>query len=89
MNHSFKSLRRVWFREEISIFFYSKKFAGNFRKLLLRACNLSEAGDFFFIYVQHLRNKVLTVNGIPRCSCNKLINSIIHGIIPHSYVYCK
>lgn len=48
MNHSFRSLRRVWFREEISIFFYGKKFAGNFRKLLLRACNLSEAGDFFF-----------------------------------------
>lgn len=29
------------------------------------------------------------MNGIPRWSCNKLINGTIHGIIPHSYVYYK
>lgn len=86
MNHSSKSLRSILFQEEICNFFfspsYSNKFTENFRRLLQRLVSTLKL-ETVFIYVQRLRNKV-SVNGIPGYSCNKVINSIIHGIIPHS-----
>lgn len=87
MIHSSKSLKSILFQEEICNFFpsssYSNKFTENFRRLLQRLVSTLKL-ETVFIYIQHLRNKVSTVNGIPGCSCNKVINSIIHGIIPHS-----